>query len=149
LVLFLSDKALYSSFLIRWLRRNSERGQREVPARPGTMKRFRRHGHESQRDKHKQDLYQFNKVIKPTSSVKSFSFVPFYLFLAFFCFLNGKVFCPDWRETLYVIKIAFLTQIMWEIQLHIHKYWGESILFIITYNFFLHLNRPNLQIYYL
>uniref|UniRef100_A0A9R1SGK0 LLGL scribble cell polarity complex component 2 n=2 Tax=Cyprinus carpio TaxID=7962 RepID=A0A9R1SGK0_CYPCA len=30
----------------------------------GTMKRFRRHGHESQRDKHKQDLYQFNKTVE-------------------------------------------------------------------------------------
>uniref|UniRef100_A0A8C2GGE9 LLGL scribble cell polarity complex component 2 n=1 Tax=Cyprinus carpio TaxID=7962 RepID=A0A8C2GGE9_CYPCA len=28
------------------------------------MKRFRRHGHESQRDKHKQDLYQFNKTVE-------------------------------------------------------------------------------------
>lgn len=55
--------ALYPLFLVRWLRRNRERGQREVPARPGTMKRFRRHAHESQRDKHKQDLYQFNKVV--------------------------------------------------------------------------------------
>uniref|UniRef100_A0A672N381 LLGL scribble cell polarity complex component 2 n=1 Tax=Sinocyclocheilus grahami TaxID=75366 RepID=A0A672N381_SINGR len=30
----------------------------------GTMKRFKRHGHESQRDKHKQDLYQFNKTVE-------------------------------------------------------------------------------------
>ncbi|XP_026078112.1 lethal(2) giant larvae protein homolog 2-like [Carassius auratus] len=28
------------------------------------MKRFRRHGHESQKDKHKQDLYQFNKTVE-------------------------------------------------------------------------------------
>uniref|UniRef100_A0A672NBE8 LLGL scribble cell polarity complex component 2 n=1 Tax=Sinocyclocheilus grahami TaxID=75366 RepID=A0A672NBE8_SINGR len=28
------------------------------------MKRFKRHGHESQRDKHKQDLYQFNKTVE-------------------------------------------------------------------------------------
>lgn len=28
------------------------------------MKRFRRHGQESQRDKHKQDLYQFNKTVE-------------------------------------------------------------------------------------
>lgn len=63
--------APYPSFLVRWLRWNRERGQREVPARPGTMKRFRRHGHDSQRDKHKQELYQFNKVIKLTSSVES------------------------------------------------------------------------------
>lgn len=62
---------VYPYSLVRWLRRKRERGQREVPARPGTMKRFRRHGHESQRDKHKQDLYQFNKVVKPTSFVES------------------------------------------------------------------------------
>lgn len=126
--------ALYSSFLVRWLRRNGERGQREVPARPGTMKRFRRHGHESQRDKHKQDLYQFNKVIKPTSSVESLfccytytsSIIQQFCAILFIpCFLLfpkwRKVFCLDRRETLYVIEIAFLTQSMWEIQLHIHK----------------------------
>ncbi|KAI2658342.1 LLGL scribble cell polarity complex component 2 [Labeo rohita] len=55
---------VYPYSLVRWLRRKRERGQREVPARPGTMKRFRRHGHESQRDKHKQDLYQFNKTVE-------------------------------------------------------------------------------------
>uniref|UniRef100_A0A8B9H4Z6 LLGL scribble cell polarity complex component 2 n=1 Tax=Astyanax mexicanus TaxID=7994 RepID=A0A8B9H4Z6_ASTMX len=41
-----------------------EGGQREALDCPGRMKRFRRHGHDTQRDKLKQELYQFNKTVE-------------------------------------------------------------------------------------
>uniref|UniRef100_A0A4W4EIE0 LLGL scribble cell polarity complex component 2 n=1 Tax=Electrophorus electricus TaxID=8005 RepID=A0A4W4EIE0_ELEEL len=41
-----------------------ERGQCEALGRPGRMKRFRRHGHDSQRDRLKQELFQFNKTVE-------------------------------------------------------------------------------------